>query len=220
MTRRSPPSSGRQRCIAKVFDTAGGAWRCNAGARFRAPTEEYHEPEDLRRLRLPAGRERDRGQDRGTDRRGLLRGLRDQVAGGACRRDLTARGGGDSPVTSQADLARTFLALHVPGNPVILFNAWDAGSARAVADAGAKAIATGSWSVAAAHGYEGGERIPWNWQWPTCGGWWRRCRCRSRWTWRAATAVRPGWSPTRWPRRSRRARSAATSRTVSRPTAA
>ena len=63
-------------------------------------------------------------------------------------------------MTSQADLARTFLALHVPGNPVILFNAWDAGSARAVADAGAKAIATGSWSVAAAHGYEDGERIP------------------------------------------------------------
>ena len=31
-----------------------------------------------------------------------------------------------------------------PGDPVILYNAWDAGSAKAVAEAGAKAIATGS----------------------------------------------------------------------------
>ncbi|WP_399678491.1 isocitrate lyase/phosphoenolpyruvate mutase family protein [Xenophilus sp.] len=58
------------------------------------------------------------------------------------------------------ELARQFHALHLPGNPLVLFNAWDAGSARAVADAGAKAIATGSWSVAAAHGYEDGEQIP------------------------------------------------------------
>ncbi|TAK39073.1 MAG: isocitrate lyase/phosphoenolpyruvate mutase family protein [Lysobacteraceae bacterium] len=58
------------------------------------------------------------------------------------------------------ELARQFQALHIPGNPLILFNAWDVGSARAVADAGARAIATGSWSVAAAHGYEDGERIP------------------------------------------------------------
>jgi 2-methylisocitrate lyase-like PEP mutase family enzyme len=48
----------------------------------------------------------------------------------------------------------------VPGGPVILFNVWDAGSARAVARAGARAIATGSWSVAAAHGYEDGETLP------------------------------------------------------------
>lgn len=60
----------------------------------------------------------------------------------------------------QRDLAKKFSDLHVPGNPVILFNAWDAGSARAVAAAGVKAIATGSWSVAAAHGYEDGEKVP------------------------------------------------------------
>ncbi|HET6434594.1 MAG TPA: isocitrate lyase/phosphoenolpyruvate mutase family protein, partial [Xanthomonadaceae bacterium] len=35
-----------------------------------------------------------------------------------------------------------------------------AGSARAVAEAGAAAIATGSWSVAAAHGVEDGEHLP------------------------------------------------------------
>ena len=46
-----------------------------------------------------------------------------------------------------------FWALHVRGNPLILFNIWDAGSAKAVTDAGAKAIATGSWSVANANGF-------------------------------------------------------------------
>ncbi len=60
----------------------------------------------------------------------------------------------------QTEQARTFHALHVKGNPVILFNIWDPGSAKAVADAGAKAIATGSWPVAAAHGFSDGEKIP------------------------------------------------------------
>jgi 2-methylisocitrate lyase-like PEP mutase family enzyme len=53
-----------------------------------------------------------------------------------------------------------FAALHVPGDPIILFNAWDAGSARAVAEAGAKAIATGSASVAGAHGFSDAESLP------------------------------------------------------------
>jgi len=55
---------------------------------------------------------------------------------------------------------RAFAALHVPGDPLILYNAWDPGSARAVASAGAKAIATGSWSVAAAQAYGDGEALP------------------------------------------------------------
>ncbi|HXG81948.1 MAG TPA: isocitrate lyase/phosphoenolpyruvate mutase family protein [Sphingomicrobium sp.] len=54
----------------------------------------------------------------------------------------------------------TFAALHVPGDPLVLFNIWDAGSARAVAKAGAKAIATGSASVAAANGFADGEELP------------------------------------------------------------
>jgi 2-methylisocitrate lyase-like PEP mutase family enzyme len=53
-----------------------------------------------------------------------------------------------------------FAALHVAGNPLILFNIWDAGSAAAVAKAGAKAIATGSWGVAGAHGIGDGEKLP------------------------------------------------------------
>lgn len=50
-----------------------------------------------------------------------------------------------------------FRALHVPGDPLLLFNIWDAGSARAVAGAGARAIATGSYGVAEAQGFKDGE---------------------------------------------------------------
>jgi 2-methylisocitrate lyase-like PEP mutase family enzyme len=63
-------------------------------------------------------------------------------------------------MTDQKTKAEQFHALHVPGKPLVLFNAWDAGSTKAVAAAGAKAIATGSWSVAHANGFEDGERTP------------------------------------------------------------
>jgi 2-methylisocitrate lyase-like PEP mutase family enzyme len=53
-----------------------------------------------------------------------------------------------------------FRALHIPGRPLLLFNIWDAGSAKAVAAAGGKAIATSSWAVANANGFSDGERIP------------------------------------------------------------
>lgn len=56
--------------------------------------------------------------------------------------------------------AALFVSLHIPGDPIILFNAWDPGSAKAVAEAGAKAIATGSASVAAANGYGDGQEVP------------------------------------------------------------
>lgn len=47
-----------------------------------------------------------------------------------------------------------FKALHIPGDPLVLFNIWDAGTAKAVAGAGAKAIATGSYGVAEAQGFK------------------------------------------------------------------
>ncbi len=56
--------------------------------------------------------------------------------------------------------AMRFRKLHVPGQPLVLFNIWDPGSAKAVAAAGASAIATGSWSVANACGYSDGEQVP------------------------------------------------------------
>ena len=53
-----------------------------------------------------------------------------------------------------------FAALHVPGDPVVLYNIWDVGSALAVVTAGAKALATGSHPVADANGWPDGEQVP------------------------------------------------------------
>jgi 2-methylisocitrate lyase-like PEP mutase family enzyme len=54
----------------------------------------------------------------------------------------------------------TFAALHVPGDPLILYNIWDPGSANAVAAAGAKALATGSHPVGDASGFGDGQQVP------------------------------------------------------------
>ena len=56
-----------------------------------------------------------------------------------------------------------FGRLHVPGSPLVLFNARDAGSAAAVATSGAKAIATGSASVSMANGFGDGQEMPLEW---------------------------------------------------------
>lgn len=63
-------------------------------------------------------------------------------------------------MSKQREQAELFHQLHRKGEPLVLFNCWDAGSAKAVAASGAKAIATGSWSVATAHGYDDGEALP------------------------------------------------------------
>lgn len=59
-----------------------------------------------------------------------------------------------------ASAYETFAALHVPGDPLIVYNCWDPGSAVAIARAGAKAIATGSWGVAESLGFHDGEDTP------------------------------------------------------------
>ena len=53
-----------------------------------------------------------------------------------------------------------FAKLHVAGEPLVLFNAWDAGSAQAVAKSGTKAIASGSASVSMANGFGDGQEVP------------------------------------------------------------
>jgi len=63
-------------------------------------------------------------------------------------------------MSKQSESASLFKALHIPGDPIVLFNIWDAGSAKAVAESGAKAIATGSAPVAMANGYPDGEQFP------------------------------------------------------------
>jgi 2-methylisocitrate lyase-like PEP mutase family enzyme len=56
----------------------------------------------------------------------------------------------------------TFAALHVPGDPIVLYNIWDVGSALAVVAAGAMALATGSHPVADANGWPDGQQVPLN----------------------------------------------------------
>jgi 2-methylisocitrate lyase-like PEP mutase family enzyme len=64
--------------------------------------------------------------------------------------------------TTQTEKARTFQGLHKKGDPLIVFNVWDAGTAKALVEVGAKAVATGSWAVAAANGFADGENVPLN----------------------------------------------------------
>lgn len=59
-----------------------------------------------------------------------------------------------------AEKVSSFAAAHQPGTPLTLVNVWDAASARAVAQAGAPALATSSWAVAAAAGLDDGEILP------------------------------------------------------------
>ncbi len=53
-----------------------------------------------------------------------------------------------------------FARLHQKNNPLVLYNIWDAASAKVVESSGAQALATGSWSVAGAQGYADGELLP------------------------------------------------------------
>jgi 2-methylisocitrate lyase-like PEP mutase family enzyme len=63
-------------------------------------------------------------------------------------------------VDELAERARVLRSLHVPGRPLVLANAWDAASARAVAAIGLPAVASASSAVAAVLGYEDGEEMP------------------------------------------------------------
>src|SRR6267154_942733 len=58
------------------------------------------------------------------------------------------------------NLAKTFHSLHEQNDILILANVWDAGSAKVIEDAGAKAIATSSAGVAWALGYPDGDILP------------------------------------------------------------
>src|SRR6267378_3950452 len=63
-------------------------------------------------------------------------------------------------MTDQTRKAEHFRSLHVPGKTLLLLNIWDAGGAKVVTAAGAKAIATSSWSVANSNGFSDGEQTP------------------------------------------------------------
>lgn len=55
--------------------------------------------------------------------------------------------------------AVTFTRLHIPGDPIILPNAWDPVSARVVEEAGAPAIATSSAAISWTHGRPDGNNL-------------------------------------------------------------
>ena len=56
--------------------------------------------------------------------------------------------------------ATALARLHHADQPVIVLNAWDPGSAAVAERVGARCVGTTSGGVAAAHGYQDGERIP------------------------------------------------------------
>lgn len=57
-------------------------------------------------------------------------------------------------MADQSSRAQQFATLHKKGDPIIIYNVWDGGSAKAVAAAGAKALATGDHPVGFAHGFD------------------------------------------------------------------
>lgn len=61
----------------------------------------------------------------------------------------------------QVSKANQFRDMHRPGTPVVLINVWDVASARVIAAQPAtRAVATASWSISAATGYEDGGDMP------------------------------------------------------------
>ena len=61
---------------------------------------------------------------------------------------------------SQTERAARFASSHDrAGQPLLLTNVWDPGSALAIVEAGGEAIATSSWAVAAANGLGDGEQL-------------------------------------------------------------
>ncbi|MBB5633051.1 2-methylisocitrate lyase-like PEP mutase family enzyme [Cryobacterium mesophilum] len=63
-------------------------------------------------------------------------------------------------MTTTADKAEALRSLHVPGDPLIVVNVWDAITARTVAAVpGVRALATASHSISFAHGVPDGEGL-------------------------------------------------------------
>src|ERR1700746_1891038 len=60
---------------------------------------------------------------------------------------------------TQQQYAETFHGLHKKGDPLVLFNAWDVATAKAIAKS-SPAVATSSGAVASALGYSDGENAP------------------------------------------------------------
>ncbi|MEM9139516.1 MAG: isocitrate lyase/phosphoenolpyruvate mutase family protein, partial [Pseudomonadota bacterium] len=60
---------------------------------------------------------------------------------------------------TRAEKTAAFRALHVPGDPFVMPNPWDLGSAKVLAALGAKALATTSSGFAFTRGFPDGAHI-------------------------------------------------------------
>lgn len=65
-----------------------------------------------------------------------------------------------TPTTDLRARCELLRSLHRRGDPLLLPNAWDVATAKVVVAAGFAVVATTSWAVAAALGYDDGERAP------------------------------------------------------------
>jgi len=77
----------------------------------------------------------------------------------------------------QIEKAKRFSELHVKGTPLVLYNVWDAGSAKSILEAGALAIATSSWAVAEAQATGTARPFRSNWSSRSRHGSWRPSMC-------------------------------------------
>lgn len=68
--------------------------------------------------------------------------------------------GTPNAMSGQAEKATLLRSLHCPGDPLMIPNIWDVGSARVTLDAGFPVIATASNAIAATLGYDDGEGAP------------------------------------------------------------
>jgi len=94
-------------------------------------------------------------------------------------------------MATQAEKAKSFRKLHVPGEPLVLFNIWDPGSAKVVAETAAMALATSSWAVSVASGYSDGEHTPLPVVIDNLDGSPKQRIYRLQWIWRAVMEIRP-----------------------------
>jgi 2-methylisocitrate lyase-like PEP mutase family enzyme len=82
------------------------------------------------------------------------------VDGDGDQRVRPGRPAGPPEAEESGVTAAALRALHVPGRPVVLPNAWDAGTARLVVEAGFPVVATSSAAVAESLGYRDQQGAP------------------------------------------------------------
>ena len=112
---------------------------------------------DVRRGRRRVQRRRGRRAGRPDRDRQRLERHRRSHPGLAARLVPAVKANEDAPGRPHEDIAAAFLALHRPGQPLLLPNPWDVGSARVLASLGFRALASTSSGFAATLGRADGS---------------------------------------------------------------